>query len=80
MEAYLIVEYDQVGDILHLGKIAPYPEQISEELEYGIIARLNPETGEIENLEILFFNQRLASGDSLHLPVLADFQLPRTAV
>lgn len=79
MEARLIVEYDRGGDILYLGKTAPYPEQKSEELEYGVVARLNPETGEVENLEVLFFNQRLARGETLQLPVLAEFQLPRAA-
>ena len=79
MEALLIVEYDQGGDILYLGKTAPYPEQETEELEYGVVARLNPTTGEVENLEVLFFNQRLAGGEALHLPVLAEFQLHRAA-
>lgn len=79
MDAHLIVEYDEGGDILYLGKTAPYPEQETKELDYGIIARLNPETGEVENLEVLFFNQRLASGEKLQLPVLAEFQIPRAA-
>ena len=79
MEAHLIIEYDQDGDILYLGKTSPYPEQETEELEYGVVARLNPVTREVENLEVLFFNQRLASGEALQLPVLAEFQLPRAA-
>ena len=55
MEARLIVEYDRIGDILYLGTVSPYPEQESEELDYGVVARLNPQSGEIENLEILSF-------------------------
>lgn len=53
MEARLIVEYDRTGDILYIGKTTPYPEQESEELDYGMVARLNPQSGEVENLEIL---------------------------
>jgi len=58
MEARLLVEYDRIGDILYLGTVSPYPEQESEELDYGVIARLNPQSREIENLEILFFQSR----------------------
>lgn len=36
-----------------------------------IIARLNPESGAIENLEILFFSKRLQSSMPLKLPVFA---------
>jgi uncharacterized protein YuzE len=79
MVAPLTVEYDAAGDILYLGKTRPYPQQESEELDYGVIARLNPESREIENLEILFFSTRVKSPDGLRLPVLADFQLPRSA-
>ncbi|MEK6604016.1 MAG: DUF2283 domain-containing protein [Nitrospirota bacterium] len=76
MEARLIVEYDRTGDILYLGKTAPYPEQESEELDYGMVARLNPKSGEIENLEILFFTARVLGGEKLQLPVFAEFRLP----
>jgi hypothetical protein len=79
MEAQLIMEYDQVGDILYLGKVAPYPEQESEELEYGVVVRLNPTSNEVENLEVLFFSQRLMSGELLRLPILAEFHLPQVA-
>jgi hypothetical protein len=73
------VEYDRVGDILYLGKTAPYPEQESEELDYGVVARLNPTTNEVENLEVLFFSQRMANGETLRLPILAEFHLPQVA-
>jgi len=76
MEAQLMVEYDRSGDILYLGTTAPYPEQESEELDYGVVARLNPKSGEVENLEILFFSTRIASGEALRLPILAAFHLP----
>jgi hypothetical protein len=44
MDTSLTVEYDKAGDILYLGKAKPYPDQESEELDYGVVARLNPET------------------------------------
>jgi len=68
MEASLMVEYDRTGDLLYLGTMAPYPEQESEELDYGVVARLKPQSGKIENLEILFFSTRVASGEVLRLP------------
>ena len=59
METNLTFQYDRVGDILYINTCAPYPEQESEELDDEIIARFNLETGEIENLEVLFFSTRL---------------------
>jgi hypothetical protein len=55
MEAKLTFKYDHQADILHIDKCAPYAEQESEELPGEIIARLNPDTGEVESLEVLFF-------------------------
>jgi uncharacterized protein YuzE len=55
MGAKLTFKYDRAADILHIDKCAPYPEQESEELGDEVIARLNPQTGEVENLEVLFF-------------------------
>ena len=78
MVAPLTVEYDAVGDILYLGKTRPYSEQQSEEIDYGVVARLNPNSGEVENLEIQFFTARAKSGDELNIPILADFHLPQT--
>ena len=76
MAAQLTVEYDAEADILYLGRVAPYAEQESEEVDSGVVARLNPSSGAVENLEILSFLKRLTSGDPLLIPVTADFQLP----
>jgi hypothetical protein len=76
MDAPLIVEYDAIGDILYLGKTKPYAEQESEEIDYGVVARLNPHSREVENLEILFFTQRAKDEEPLRIPVLAEFHLP----
>ncbi len=59
MEAKLAFKYDREADILHIDKCPPYAEQESEELPDEIIARLNQDIGDIENLEVLFFSTRL---------------------
>jgi hypothetical protein len=38
-----------------------------------------PKSGEVENLEILFFSARAKSGERLSIPVLAEFHLPQPA-
>ena len=76
METRLTFKFDRVSDILYIDKVKPYPEQETEELGDDVIARLNPTTGEIENLEVLFFSTRLLRQDLLELPVVADLRLP----
>jgi uncharacterized protein YuzE len=78
MEAKLKFRYDREADILHIDKCSPYREQESEELADEIIARLNPNTGEVENLEVLFFSTRLLRSDLFELPVSADLRLVGT--
>jgi len=75
METKLVFKYDREGDILYINKRPPYPEQESEELGDEVIARLNPKTGEVENLEVLFFSTRLLRSDLLELPISADLRL-----
>ncbi len=74
MEAKLSFRYDREADILRVDKCAPYPDQESEELGDDVIARLNPNSGEIENLEVLFFSTRLLRNDLFELPVTADLR------
>ncbi len=69
METKLIFKYDRKGDILYINKRTPYPEQESEEMGDDIIARINPETGEVENIEVLFFSTRLLRDDLFEVPV-----------
>ena len=71
----LIFRYDQEGDILYIDQCAPYAEQESEEIGDEIVARLNPESGAVENLEILFFSERLAANEQLELPIEMDLRL-----
>lgn len=75
MEKNLTFRYDQVGDILYIDVCSPYPEQESEEIGDEVIARFNPHSGELENLEILFFSKRVEGKNSFQLPVEAAFKL-----
>jgi uncharacterized protein YuzE len=71
----LSFKYNREADILYINKCQPYAEQESEELGDDVIARLNPETGAVENVEVLFFSTRLLRGDLFELPVIADLRL-----
>ena len=72
MASKLTLRYDRDADILYISSSPPSPEQETEELGDDIIARLNPETGGVESLEVLFFSARLQRGGLFELPVTAD--------
>ncbi len=78
MEAKLSFEYHRDSDILYISKCPPYPLQESEELGDDVVARLNPKTGEVEGLELLFFSARLLRNDLFELPIKADLRLATT--
>ena len=80
METKLTFKYDREADILHIDKCPPYAEQESEELPDEVVARLNPKTGEVENVEVLFFSTRLLRNDLFELPVTANLRLASTEV
>ncbi|MEW6659071.1 MAG: DUF2283 domain-containing protein [Thermodesulfobacteriota bacterium] len=75
MAAKLTIKYDREADILHIDKCLPYPDQESEELGDDIIARLNPITGEVENLEVLFFSTQLLRKELFELPVTGELRV-----
>ena len=75
MDTRLTIDYDREGDILYIIKLPPYPEQESEEIGDEVVARLNPSTGEVEALEILFFSTRLIRSNRLELPVTTEMWL-----
>ncbi len=79
MEAGLVFDYDRDGDILYISKVPPYPEQQSEEIGDEVVARLNPSTGDVEALEILFFSTRLKESSHLEVPVTTEMRLTNTA-
>ena len=74
MDTKLSFKYDREADILYIDKIKPYSDQESEELGDDVIVRLNPQTGEIENLEVLFFSTRLLRKEWFELPIDANLR------
>ena len=77
MAAKLTFRYDQIGDILFIDKCPPYEAQGSRQLDDEIVVRSNPDTGDVETLEILFFSKRLLEKTLLELPIDADLRLGR---
>lgn len=75
MSNRLTFTYDREGDILYINRVEPYPEQESEEVGDEVVARLNPKTREIENLEVLFFSTRLLRKNVLELPIVAELRI-----
>jgi len=75
MDTKLIFKYDREADILYIDKCPPYAEQESEELGDDIVARLNPATREVENLEVLFFSTRLLRQNLFEVPITGNLQL-----
>lgn len=78
MAQNLTFQYDREADILYINTVTPYAEQESDELGDEIIARLNPQTGKIENIEVLFFTCRLLRKDLFSLPITADLRQVET--
>jgi uncharacterized protein YuzE len=64
----MIFKYDREADILYINKRAPYAEQESEEVGDDVIARFNPDTGDVENIEVLFFSTRLLRSEIFEIP------------
>ena len=78
MAKSLTFEYDKVGDILSVAidGVRPYPEQESDYLgEDDVVVSFNPTTGEVERLEILFFNTRMQKESRLELDLSPDAEI-----
>mgnify|MGYP001604891736 CR=1 FL=1 len=75
MKSNIAMKYDQESDTLYVDTCSPYAEQESDEIAAGVVARFSPQTGEIENLEVFFFRQRVAEGKPFTLPIKADLRL-----
>lgn len=71
----LTFKYDRATDTLYIDTMPPYASQESEELGDDVIARLNPDTAEIENLEVLFFSTRLLRSEIFDLPIEVDWRV-----
>ena len=77
MGTNLKFRYDREADILHIDKCAPYANQSSEEIGDEVIARINPDTDDVENLEVLFFSTRLLRINLFELPVATDLRFAK---
>jgi hypothetical protein len=67
--------YDREGDIFYIDTVPPDAEQETEELGDDGRARLNPTTGESENLAEFFFSPRLLRSNLFSLLVTADLRV-----
>ena len=78
MAKSLTFEYDKVGDILSVSidGARAYPEQESDYLgDEDVVVSFNPTTGEVERLEILFFNARMHKDSFLELDLSPDLEI-----
>ena len=53
MKPHMTVKYDPISDTLYIDARAPYEAQESDEIALGVVARTNPDTGDVENLEVM---------------------------
>ena len=79
-DATLTIKYDQPADTLSLEHLPPHPGQIPREIYEGVLAGLNPDTGEIEGLEIHSFKARMERDGQIVLPIKATLRLAGRAV
>ncbi len=79
-EGPLILKYDQPSDSLNLFRTHPYPEQRSRQVAQELFAGLNPDTEEIERLEIRSFKARMERDGQIVLPIEATLRLAERAV
>ena len=78
MAKNLTFEYDKVGDTLSISVSGarPYAEQDSEfRLDENSFVCFNPKTGEVEYLEILFFNARLEKRGVIEIDLTPDAEI-----
>ena len=69
MATKLRFQHDVLGDIMTIAKCRPYPGQDSDEIAEAVVGRMNPDTGEIESLEILHYSTRILSRAPLCLEI-----------
>ena len=74
MAEKLTFNYDKEGDVLYIDTRQPYPEQHSREIDDETVIRMNPVTGDVENVEVLFYTKRLMAGETLQLPISAELR------
>ena len=69
MTTQLIFEHDVIGNIMTIAKCPSYREQDSDEIHEVVVGRMNPNTGEVESLEILSYSYLIISRNPLRLKI-----------
>ena len=67
----LIIRYDKIGDFLFIELCRPYAEQDSDMVDDAVVARFNLTTGDMESVEVLFFDSWLKKEGAIRIPVSA---------
>ena len=78
--APMTMKYSHDSDTLTLHLREPGLGQHEAEICNGAVARLNPETGEIESLTVRSFKARVERDGEVVLPVKATFRPAKSAV
>ena len=71
----LIIRYDQIGSFLFIEVCSPYAQQDSDEIDDAVLGRFNLKTGELESVEVLFFESWLRMDGEIRIPVAASLGL-----
>ena len=74
MATKLKITYDEIGDILYLETTKAYAPRETTHLGRDVLGRINPRTGALENIEVLFFTKRARKRKGFALPVFAEFR------
>ena len=61
--------HDVIGNIMTIEKCRPYADQDSDEIGLSVVGRMNPDTGEVESLEILSYSHLILSRDPIRLEI-----------
>ena len=69
MATTLNFRHDVAGGIMIIEQCRPYPEQVSDEIDAAVVGRMNPDTGEVESLEILSFTAHIISHSPVRLAI-----------
>jgi hypothetical protein len=80
MGAELRIEYQEDADVLIISKCPSYIGQDEDEIDDLVCGRMNPETGDIEYVEIVFFKARLEKEGTVVLPIDATLRLAESGV
>ena len=80
MGAELKIEYQEDADILIISKCPSYLGQDEDEIDDLVCGRMNPDTGEIEYIEVVFFKARLKKEGKVVLPIDATLRFVESEV